>query len=97
MVIISIKMNLSPENSAELLQTVKDLNSLTRNKKGCVSCHFYKDVENENLFSLVEEWETKEDRDNYLKSGHFSVLRGAMSLLEEPPDITYSRAYKRKS
>jgi quinol monooxygenase YgiN len=58
-----------------------------RREKGCMSCYFYQDVENENIFSLIETWKTQEELDIHLKSDMFSALIGTESLLMEPPEI----------
>jgi len=36
---------------------------------------------------LIQEWETREDLDDHLKSDRFSVLLGTKSLLCEAPHI----------
>ncbi len=80
-------MNVLPEKRKELLQTVHPLIALIREEKGCISCRLFKDDEDENSFSLVEEWVTQEDLDNHLRSDRFGVLLGAKSLLSEPHEI----------
>jgi quinol monooxygenase YgiN len=57
------------------------------NVRGCLSCHVFRDIEEKNVFSLIEEWETREDLDDHLKSDRFSVLLGTKSLLCEPLQI----------
>ena len=83
-------MNVLPEKRREFLQTILALTSPTQTYEGCMSCHYYQDVEDENLISLVEEWETQEELDNHLRSEHFSVLLGAMNLLSRPPEIKFN-------
>jgi quinol monooxygenase YgiN len=52
-----------------------------------MSCNFYQDVENENIFSVIEAWKTQEELDSHLKSDMFSALIGTKSLLVESPEI----------
>jgi quinol monooxygenase YgiN len=59
-----------------------------RKEEGCKSCNFFQNVDNENIFSLVEEWNTREELDIHLKSDIFSALIGTKSLLAKPVDIT---------
>jgi quinol monooxygenase YgiN len=80
-------MSVISEKRKELLQTVHPLIALIREEKGCISCRLFKDDEDENSFALVEEWETQEGLDNYLRSDRFGVLLGAKSLLREPHEI----------
>ncbi len=90
MIVVTIKMDVLPEKRREFLQTIRALTSPTRSNKGCINCHYYQDVEDENIISLVEEWETQEELDNHLRSEQFSVLLGAMNLLSKPPDIKFN-------
>jgi quinol monooxygenase YgiN len=75
------------ERQREFIQTVRALMAHTRNEKGCISCHWYADIEDERSFRLVEEWETQRDLDDHLKSDHVRVLTGAILLLCEPSTL----------
>ncbi len=46
-------MKVVPEKRAELLQTLSSMTEEIRNEKGCMSCYFYQEVENENIFILL--------------------------------------------
>jgi quinol monooxygenase YgiN len=69
------------------MQTLLSMIEPTDNEKGCLSCHVFRDIEDNNIFSMIEEWETREDLDHYIRSDRFSVLLGTKSLLCEPPQI----------
>lgn len=58
-----------------------------RRKKGCIEAATYQDVNNKNVFYLVEEWESRHDMDEYLHSNLFAVLLGAKTILSEMPEI----------
>jgi quinol monooxygenase YgiN len=71
----------------ELAQTVSEIVNTTRKKKGWKSSHFYRDIESDNGFSLVEEWETQADLDSHLRSNEWRVLIGAVRFLCKQPEI----------
>jgi quinol monooxygenase YgiN len=48
------------------------------------------EVEDECLFLFREEWEARDDLDNHLRSDHFGILAGSMSLLKAEPDIGFN-------
>jgi quinol monooxygenase YgiN len=87
MILVTIKMKVAPEKCTELLQTISALADSIRQERGCISHNFYRDVQNENTFSLVEEWHAQDDLDNHLRSENFGILLGAMNLLSKPPEI----------
>ncbi len=90
MIETTIKMTVPVDKRKEILQTVKAILGSIRNERGCISCNCYIDVEDERVLFFEEEWKTKEDLENHLRSDHFGVLNGAMRLLLEEPDIRFN-------
>jgi quinol monooxygenase YgiN len=94
MVPVIIRMKVLPEKRMELSQTIVLLIGSIRAEKGCNRCDFCQSVEDENRLFLFEDWDTEENLMNYLKSGHFKVLRGAMNLLREPYEMLFHTVYQ---
>ena len=65
MIVTSTKISVKPENRKEFLQTLHSLMDRIRDGQGCLGYNLYRDVENENDFVIVEEWETEADLDNH--------------------------------
>jgi len=86
-IIVRIAMNSLPEKQKEVMQTLLSMIESTGKEKGCLSHHVLRDIEDENVFSLIDEWETREDLDQYIRSAKFGVMLGTKSLLCEPPNI----------
>ena len=87
MIIFKTTMNVFLDKRTEVMQTLLSMIEPTENGRGCLSCHVSRDIEDQNVFSLIEEWETREDLDDHIKSDRFSVLLGTKSLLCEPLQI----------
>jgi quinol monooxygenase YgiN len=87
MIIVKIKMNALSEKRKEVLQTLLSTIEAIRQEKGCRRYQIFQNIENENVFSLVQEWETREDMEHHMKSDRFSVLLGTKILLNEQQDI----------
>jgi len=90
MIEATIKMTVPIEKKKEVLQTVKAILAPIRRERGCISCNCYVDVEDESVLFFEEEWNTREDLENHLRSDHFGVLNGAMRLLRIEPDIRFN-------
>lgn len=90
MINTTIKITVSPEKRKEVLQTFTALLGPIRREQGCICCNCYVDVEADNIIFFMEEWKTREDLDTHLKSVHFSVMIGAMKLLDKEPDIRFN-------
>lgn len=82
-------MNVITEKRIELTQTIASLSVITRMEKGCQRCDIYQSLEDENRLLLIEEWDTRKNLTNHLKSEKFRVLLGAMNLLKEPCGRTF--------
>jgi quinol monooxygenase YgiN len=90
MIETTIKMTVPVEKRKEVLQTIKAILGPIRRERGCISCNCYVDVEDDYVFFFEEEWKTREDLENHLRSDHFNVLNGAMRLLRIEPDIRFN-------
>jgi quinol monooxygenase YgiN len=87
MIIVRITMNVLPEKELEVKQTLLSMIEPTENEAGCLSYAVFSDIEDKSLFSLVEEWETREDLNHHIRSHRFGVLLGTKALLCEPLTI----------
>ena len=87
MIIVRITMHALPEKQKEVMQTLLSMIESTGKERGCLSHHVFRNIEDENVFSLIDEWETREDLDQHIRSAKFGVLLGTKSLLCEPLKI----------
>lgn len=55
-----------------------------------MNCSACQDIENENIFKLIEEWETKQHLYSHLRSELFTVLLGARNLMSEPLEFRFN-------
>ena len=87
---ITITMRASQGRREELLQTIKALHWKIKNEKGFLKFSIYQDIENVGLFHLLQEWESTDALDVYIRSEAFSVLFGALKVLSEEAQVKYS-------
>lgn len=87
MIVFRIAMNVIPEKRLEIMQTLWPMIEPTAMRPGCLGFRVFCDIEDENRFSLLGEWETREALDHHIASHPFSVLLGTKGLLCEPLDI----------
>ena len=87
MIIITIEIDVPPDKAKELLQTLMAISERIRMETGCIGCEFLKDVGDETRYRIIGKWKRKYDLNHHLRSEAFSVLRGAMSLLQRQPKI----------
>ncbi len=83
-------MTVPPEKWKEILQTFKAIMGSIRSEQGCMGCNCYVDVEADRTILFKNEWTTKETLQDHLRSVNFSVLIGAMKLLDKEPNIRFN-------
>ncbi|MCI0660438.1 MAG: antibiotic biosynthesis monooxygenase [Acidobacteria bacterium] len=89
MIVITVRVLVSPEKRRELVQIVRSLLRPIRGQKGCLGSYFYYDLGDEDALCLIEEWETQEDLNNYFRSDSFAVLFGAINLLKKTSELEF--------
>jgi quinol monooxygenase YgiN len=87
MIVVRITMQVFPEKQKELVQTILSMIGSMEKVAGCLSYALFCNLEDRNLLNLLEEWQTRKDLDQHLRSDLFSVLLGTKSLLTEPHGI----------
>ena len=87
MIIVRIKISVLPEKQMEVMQTLLSMIEPTRKEAGCLGYSVFCDIEDKSLYSLREEWATREDLDRHVRSHRFGALLGIDTLLCEPPKI----------
>ncbi len=87
MLVFRVTMSVFPEKRLEMLQTLLSIIEPTEKRAGCLSYSVFCDIEDENRFSLLGEWETREGLNLYIASHQFSILLGTKALLCDPLEI----------
>jgi len=88
MIAVRIVLDVLPEKQLEVMQTLFSLIKPVCKEHGCISYKVCCDIKDKNSFCLFEEWETREDLDNHIKTLRFKVMLGTKTLLRKPPEIS---------
>jgi quinol monooxygenase YgiN len=85
----TITMAIPPQKSGEALRIFKSLTEQCRDEPGCISCHIYEDLQEENSFMLKEVWKSTEDLDLHLRSDEYRNLLLILEMALEQPEIRF--------
>jgi quinol monooxygenase YgiN len=91
MLVLTLRMKVRSGEREELLQVIRRMLEPTRIEQGCLSFHFYQDVEDGNAFTFLEEWESTGDLESHMRTESFRELLAVMDLLIEPPKLSVHR------
>lgn len=78
---ILIRAKVPKEAQAEFLQAVRALNKDLIKEKGFRDSTLYRNVDKEDTFSLIQEWETHADAQRHISAASHTVLLGALKTL----------------
>ena len=86
---VTIFLKVASQKRDEFVQTIEALLMDLKQEKGFRKSSIYQDVGNPDVFHLVEEWETNDDLEKYLKSELFRILIGTLKVLCKESEIRY--------
>ena len=87
MITMTIVVKVRPEKREEFLQAMRSLNGDREKQEGLKKSELHQEIDDQTGFSLIYEWETKEDCKQYLGGEKFRALLGALELLCEKSEI----------
>ena len=89
MIVVTFKLYGKPGNQVEINQSLKGIAAKVKKLDGCKDTKVYQDVDDENIFFLVEEWQKQRLLDDHMKSSLFGALLGIKGLLIKEPEIKF--------
>jgi quinol monooxygenase YgiN len=87
MIIVRIILDVLPEKQLEVRQTLLALVKSGGKEPGCLEYFVFGNIQDQNRFGLHQEWKTRDDLDQHIRSHRFGVLLGTRTLLSKPPSI----------
>lgn len=73
-----------------MLAALRSMLGRTRIIPGCRCFHLSQDVENPNVLTVVEEWETESDLVRHLRSEDYRRLMQLAEMSVDPPQIEFN-------
>jgi quinol monooxygenase YgiN len=95
MIMATLRLKVRPDKRDGFIKTIRGMLEPTRVEQGCISFYFYQDIEDENTFTLMEEWETNPDFNSHIHRDSYKKLLALMELLSEPPEIKINTVSER--
>jgi quinol monooxygenase YgiN len=87
MIVLRMTFAVLPEKQREVMQTLVSMIEPAGKEAGCCSYDVFCDIEDQNRFSMLGEWESREALDRHIVSHRFGALLGIKTLLDSPINI----------
>ena len=85
----TIRMTMPSQKSGEILKILRSVAELCRDDPGCLSCHIYEDVQEENVLMLEQVWRSEEDLTLHLRTNQYRNLIVVLELALKQPEIRF--------
>ena len=82
-------MTIPPQKSGEALKILRSVVELCRDDSGCISCHIYGDLQENNVFMLHEVWRTEKDLEVHMRSDEYLNLLLVLEMALKQPEIRF--------
>ncbi len=86
---VEAKIKAKPGMEDKVREELLSLVASTRKEAGCMNYDLHQSPEDKSLFMFYENWRSKKDLDEHIRTPHFLAFEEkAGELLAEPPTIT---------
>ena len=90
MIVVIGRVKTNPEKRGDLINVATTVARTSRQESGCIGYRVYEDVESENEFVFVEEWEGREALFSHFATPHVAAfMRDIFDTVAEPPDVKF--------
>ena len=88
MIFVVSKSIVKADKVAEYKQQVVRLIEETRKEAGCISYDLCESIDNPNILTFIEKWESKEHLDAHMKTAHFTEIVPLLKDLRESSELS---------
>ena len=89
MILATLRVNISRGKKDSAMEILKSITGLLNLEPGVVSWRIYQDLDNEQVITLVQEWESQTDLDNYIRSKEYNKILALMEISNRQPEVHF--------
>ncbi len=90
MIVVVGRVATDADKREDLLRVAQAVAVASRAEQGCINYRCYEDIEVENDFVFVEEWESQEALQRHFATPHVAdFMRSIVGVIVGPPDVKF--------
>jgi quinol monooxygenase YgiN len=90
MVLATIRMIIPPKKRSEALRILRWMAEQCKVLPGCLGCHIYEDVQEDNVLIFEEMWRNEEDLAQHLRSEKYQDVLLVMEMALKHPEVRFN-------
>ena len=75
------------DKTQEAIKLYEELVEKTREEDGCISYSLFRDIEDNSILTMIEEWESKDALGKHMKTEHFTRLVPIIGKLRKSSEV----------
>lgn len=84
-----LRIPVSKDNQRKVIQLLRSLIEPTRVERGCISCRLYREIDEDDALTWLEEWDTPEDLRRHLRSPMYKRILTALDMSDAQPEVRF--------
>jgi quinol monooxygenase YgiN len=89
-VLATIRMIIPPKKRNEALKILRSVAEQCKVHPGCLGCHIYDDVQDDNVLMFEEMWRNEEDLAQHLRSERYRNVLLVMEMALKHPEVRFN-------
>ena len=89
MFLATIRMSIPSKKVSEALRILRSMAEDCRVHSGCLGCHIYQDVQEDNVFLFEEMWSNEDDMAQHLRSEKYRSVLLVLEMALKQPEIRF--------
>jgi quinol monooxygenase YgiN len=94
MVLVTIIITASAKGRREILRALRMLAPPTRARHGCLRVHLLQEVDNRNVITWIEEWDTEDALKSHMRSDEYRTLLAVVDMSVREPEVCFHTVAK---
>jgi quinol monooxygenase YgiN len=89
MILATLRVNILRVEKDSAMEILKSITGLLNLEPGVVSWRIYQDLDNKQAITLVQEWESQTDLENYIRSKEYKKILALMEISNRQPEVHF--------
>ncbi len=89
MILSTLRMTIPPQKRGEALRILRSVAQRCKVYSGCLGCHIYEDVQEDNVLVFEEMWRSEEELAQHLRSEKYRRLLLVLEMALKQPEIRF--------
>jgi len=91
MMLATVRMAIPAQKRGEALKILKSIAGQSKVYSGCLGCHVYEDVQEDNVIMYEEMWRSEEDLERRLRSPEYRTMLLVMEMALKYPEVRFNK------